>query len=132
MIGVVPGQVLSIGWDGTDLEHFIVKKLGSIETTEPLQYPHPARSPVRIIRSSGGGPPGDANTARAMAAPSQRRPQKSDINSDAESDTGEVINVAANRNLTSPLPYPVGYCDVAQWDNLLLTHIMMGIPNSTR
>ena len=73
MIGVVPGQVLSIGREGSDLEHFIVKKLGSIETTEGLQYPHPVRSPVRIIRSSNGGPPGDANTARAVAAPSPRR-----------------------------------------------------------
>ena len=133
MIGVVSGQMLSIGWEGTDLEHFIVKKLGSIETTEGLQYPHPVRSSVRIILSSNGGPHGDANTARAAVAPNQRTPQKSADNSDVESEIDDrVTNVVANRKLTFPLPHPVGYRDVAQWDNLLLTHITMGNPNNTR
>ena len=36
MAGVVPGQVLSIGWEGADLEHFTVKKLGSIESETPF------------------------------------------------------------------------------------------------
>ena len=68
-----------------------------------------------------------------MAAPSQRRPQKRDTNSDVESEIDDrLTNVVANRKLTFPLPYPVGYRDVAQWDNVLVTHITMGNLNSPR
>ena len=134
MTGVVPGQVLSIGWEGIDLEHFTVKKLGSIFAENPFQYAHAVRSPVRIVRSSNGGPPGDARSSQAnVPTATQGRRQRNSNDSDVESEVDErVTNVVTNRRVNFPTPYPTGYKDVPQWDNLLLTHISMGNPDNMR
>lgn len=131
MVGVVAGQILAIGWEVTDLDHFIVHALGSIIAAPPLQDAHPALSPVRLIRASNASVPGDAAGSAASASPPVRR-QKSDANSDVESDIDDKIAHVANRKLTFPTPYPVAHHDVAQWDNLFLTHVCMTNPNNQR
>ena len=61
MLGVVPGQILSIGWEGVDLEHFTVKALGSIRTVQPLRFDHAALSPIRLVRTSNASVPSGAS-----------------------------------------------------------------------
>ena len=129
MIGIIPGQILSIGW-GNDLEHFTVKDLGSIKTAAPLRFDHAARSPIKLVRNSsvniatepsGGAPP--------SAAP---RTRKSDANSDVESDADGKISNVTSRKVAFPTPYPLAHRDLARWDDLLLMHITMGNPNNAR
>ena len=83
MIGVVVGQILSIGWD-TDIEHFTVAKLGSIHTVSPLKFAHKALSPIRIVRSSTAAV--DASGSSGATPPGgAKRTRKSDDDSGVES-----------------------------------------------
>ena len=129
MIGIVPGQILSIGWE-VDLEHFTVKELGSIKIVAPLRFDHAARSPIRLVRNSSASIASDAPGAAPPSAPGRTR--KSDSNSDVEPDVDGKINHVSSRKVAFPMPYPLAHRDLARWDDLLLTHICMGNPNNQR
>ena len=57
MNGIVPGQVLSIGYEGQDLEHFMVARLGSVEAAEPFARHNEELSPLKLVRVSKRSPP---------------------------------------------------------------------------
>ena len=68
MVGIIPGQIRSIGWGGVDLEHLTIHALVRIVPAAPLQYGHPALSPVRLIRASNTSVPSDTAVNVASGA----------------------------------------------------------------
>jgi len=115
MLGIVPGQILSIGYEGVDIEHFTVKSLGSVISATPFAKSHPALSPVRLVRNSFGSTIADAdagNVPSVGGAP--RRTRKSADNSDVESEIDSRVVHVTNRKIQFPMPYPVAHKDLAK------------------
>ena len=98
MDGIVPGQCLSIGYEGQDLEHFMVARLGSVEAAEPFARDHEELSPVKLVRVSKRNPP-IASSGPAGGRTERRTPCKSAEDSDIETEPPKDTRTAPNRKL---------------------------------
>ena len=126
---IAPGQTLSSGYDGVDLEFFLVARLGSIEASEPVVRDHPELSPVKLVRVSKGAFKA-ATSSNPGLQEARRPPRKTAHNLDLEWEPPTGTITARNRKLNWPTPYPIGHTDVAQWGCLFLNNIAISKPHN--
>lgn len=127
MEGIVPGQCLSIEYEGIDMEPLIVDRLGSVVATKPLARGHAELSPVKLVKASKKSPP-TAASGLGGSTLERRIPRKSAEDSDVEYEPPTDTNTAPSRKLTWPQPYHTGHMDVEGWDSLWVNNITKSNP----
>lgn len=127
MDGIVPGQILSIGYEGHDLEHFKVARLGSVEAEEEFVNDHDELSPVKLIRASKKVSP---NVASGIGGSGSgiRIPRRSADDSDVELGPPKDTHTVTNRKFEWPYPLPTGHTDVEERDHLWLNYVCLDNP----
>ena len=117
MDGIVVGQILSIGYEDFDIEHFRVAALGSVIAEEVFKNDHDALSPVKLVAASKVRQSLPC-TGDAGIRGSRTIPRKSDEDSDIETEPPANTHVVTNRKVEWPHPAPTGHHDVEKWDSM--------------
>ena len=122
--GIMAGQILSIGVEGSDMEHVEVKCKGSVHLTAATANDHKRGLPVRLIMPTLRGRQHVAKIVQKRAdnslqvpgcgnqsvAPVDSPRAMSDIEFD--SPDGECKGVVGKRDITFPYPTPIYHDDV--------------------